>query len=415
MNVHEQFKKKYAVKAHRQHVIISHNPSTIDQNEDLEVRIPNLGEGDVIIPSSLELSFDIELTSTANTRHVVNNMCKALITKLDINYEGNEIQSIQNFDIFQIYRDMWISKHDQSLLVPQGLDAEGKINKVRVGAHGAAAAADAKENAVAAAYSKNFSIPIGSYFELTKHLPTVMINDRLSFILRFAPYGSIINDPGTGSGGSAKAADGTYKISKICLEFDKITSAAKANEARAVLEDISLPIERILCHRKIPFNKSDTTWNINVNMESESLTGLLLFFKDDAKMKQYDMKHSEFYNPLITKVSVGVESEPNQLYTHGMNSKHMYKSAYGYFGKENTAMNMGEFFTNGYCLFVDFRAIADNKLHGGGRRLKNTSDGVSLEITKKADESGKITCYVFVVQDAQLNFANGRFESLQYA
>ena len=64
--------------------------------------------------------------------------------------------------------------------------------------------------------------------------------------------------------------------------------------------------------------------------------------------------------------------------------------------KRNTAMNMGEFFTNGYCLFVDFRAIADNKLHGGGRRLKNVSTGVSLAITKKADGSGKITCYVFV-------------------
>ena len=199
MNVHEQFKKK-DMRLKRIDNMSSYRTIQVQSigNQDLEVRIPNLGADDVIIPSSLELSFDIDLTSTANTRHVVNNMCKAIITKLDIKYEGNEIQSIQNFNIFQIYKDRWISKHDQSLLVPQGLDAEGNINKVRVGANGAAAAADAKENAVAAAYSKNFSIPIGSYFELTKYLPTVMINDRLSFILRFAPYGDIIIDPGTG-------------------------------------------------------------------------------------------------------------------------------------------------------------------------------------------------------------------------
>ena len=50
----------------RQKVIVTHNPSKIDQNHLLLVRFPNLGSDDVIIPGMVNLSFNIELTSSAN-------------------------------------------------------------------------------------------------------------------------------------------------------------------------------------------------------------------------------------------------------------------------------------------------------------------------------------------------------------
>ena len=46
----------------RQTVIVTHNPSEIDQNQLLLVRFPNLGSDDVIIPGTANLSFNIELT-----------------------------------------------------------------------------------------------------------------------------------------------------------------------------------------------------------------------------------------------------------------------------------------------------------------------------------------------------------------
>ena len=44
----------------RQKVIVTHNPSVIDQAQDLLVRFPNLGSDDVIIPGMVNLSFNIE-------------------------------------------------------------------------------------------------------------------------------------------------------------------------------------------------------------------------------------------------------------------------------------------------------------------------------------------------------------------
>ena len=54
------------IKGTRQKVIVTHNPSEIDQAQELLVRFPNLGSDDVIIPGMANLSFNIELTSTVD-------------------------------------------------------------------------------------------------------------------------------------------------------------------------------------------------------------------------------------------------------------------------------------------------------------------------------------------------------------
>ena len=47
------------MKGSRQKVIVTHSPSEIDQNQLLLVRFPNLGSDDVIVPGTVNLSFDI--------------------------------------------------------------------------------------------------------------------------------------------------------------------------------------------------------------------------------------------------------------------------------------------------------------------------------------------------------------------
>ena len=67
----------------RQKVIVTHNPSEIDQNQLLLVRFPNLGNDDVIMPGTVNLSFNIELTSTADpNRILVNNIGRAIIKEI---------------------------------------------------------------------------------------------------------------------------------------------------------------------------------------------------------------------------------------------------------------------------------------------------------------------------------------------
>ena len=88
----------------RQKIIVTHNPSVIDQNQDLLVRFPSLGNDDVIIPGMANLSFNTELTSTTDpNRTLVSNIGRTIIKKLAVKFEGNEILSIDNYDLFACY------------------------------------------------------------------------------------------------------------------------------------------------------------------------------------------------------------------------------------------------------------------------------------------------------------------------
>ena len=58
----------HRIKGTRQKIIVTHNPCEINQNQLLEVRFPNLGSEDVIIPGTANLSFNIELSSTADPK-----------------------------------------------------------------------------------------------------------------------------------------------------------------------------------------------------------------------------------------------------------------------------------------------------------------------------------------------------------
>ena len=52
----------------RQKVIVTHNHSEIGQNQLLMVKFPNLASDDVIVPGTVNLSFNIELTSTTDPK-----------------------------------------------------------------------------------------------------------------------------------------------------------------------------------------------------------------------------------------------------------------------------------------------------------------------------------------------------------
>ena len=62
------------VKGIRQSVVVTNNPSTIDQNQQLLVRFPNVGAQDVIVPGTARLAFTISLDSIDANWTVVQNL-----------------------------------------------------------------------------------------------------------------------------------------------------------------------------------------------------------------------------------------------------------------------------------------------------------------------------------------------------
>ena len=52
LNPERSLRTSRGIKGSRQKVIVTHNPSEIDQNQLLLVRFPNFGSNDVIVPGT---------------------------------------------------------------------------------------------------------------------------------------------------------------------------------------------------------------------------------------------------------------------------------------------------------------------------------------------------------------------------
>ena len=70
----------------------------------------------------VNLSFNTELTSTADAkRTLVCNVGRAIIKKLAVKFEMNEIMSIDDFDVFVCYRDLWKTASEKRNAIRQGI------------------------------------------------------------------------------------------------------------------------------------------------------------------------------------------------------------------------------------------------------------------------------------------------------
>ena len=77
-------------------------------------------------------------------------------------------------------------------------------------------------------------------------------------------------------------------------------------------------------------------------------------------------------------------------------------------------LSLGEYLVNKYALWLDFRMIYENFLHGTGRHIENASEGITLQIEKKAESAAALNAYIYLIIDAQLSIQNGAYVSAMY-
>ena len=288
--------------------------------------------------------------------------------------EGNEIISIDDYDILYSYYDCWKCTNYRLNAVFQGIvEADGQTeNPIKHRINATDKANNAKDQTVASIYDNKFCIP--SDFEiLESRLPLYQygLGSRLTYELTFPDYSDVIK---------AMNPDATYTISNISLKFDTIINASLASQIRTEYKKSSILYDRILRARIIPLNNSDTSFSVDINSPSKSLKGLLLIFTKERSATKFSRDTEEFFNPKITKVEVTVEGVPNELYAQNMEYRHQYDEIVKHFAegllKEAGAIqkdlqlhniNITSYYTDKYALWLDFRTIDDNRLHGSGR------------------------------------------------
>ena len=123
----------------------------------------------------------------------MSNIGRAIINELAVKFEGKEILSIDNYDVFACYRDLWKTKSEKRNAVQQGIistdgDLTPSCMKLRINA-GNKDATNAQDKAIADTYRNKFIIPL-DFEMLDSAMPyyQVRLRNRLSYELKFNNY-----------------------------------------------------------------------------------------------------------------------------------------------------------------------------------------------------------------------------------
>ena len=212
------------------------------------------------------MTFNISLVGTDVNRTLVKILGRNIIRKLVVKLEGNEIISIDDYDILYSYYDCWKCSTERINAVFQGIvDADGQTeNAIKHRINACDKANNAKDQTVASIFDNKFCIRLDFEF-LKSSFPLYQygLGSRLTYELTFADYSDVIK---------ASNPDATYTISNISLEFDTVINASLASQIRTEYMKSSVLYDRILRARIIPLNDSSTSFSVDINSPSKSLT-----------------------------------------------------------------------------------------------------------------------------------------------
>ena len=122
----------------------------------------------------------------------MSNIGRAIVKKLAVKFKGNEIISLDDFDVLACYQDLWKTKSEKRNAIQQGIISKDSCKenciKLRINA-GDKNASNAQDKAIADAYRNKFIIPL-DFEMLDSAAPYYQagLRNRLCYELTFNDY-----------------------------------------------------------------------------------------------------------------------------------------------------------------------------------------------------------------------------------
>ena len=404
-------KQPFGLKAETTLQRITFTPSSANPGETLYINIPKLSGNNVIVPGSVRLAFNIDVGGHADNT-LVNNLGRNLVSNFKVVLDGETLQDTKRYDLFMTYHDLFLPKNERTKRLKQGMSAPN-MRKLRTGA-GDADTADAGQVVLGKIYSNRYHIPINHPI-LDNHgvFHPRSLRETLTFEITLAPVLDIVNS-------SDVSTAPTYTLKNLELEYSSISSDYLAQEASAAYASgKGFYYENILLHKTFEISKpDDSVINEHINVSRRSMTGILCLFNEIPTAGTRDAE--KFINPAMLSVAININGMPNKLYSKNMITTDFYDSIMK--RMEPQSAHVGDsivkplsfYAGNMFGLWIDLRTFPDEVIHGGGFSLDTSTDGVKLEIRRKAGGSGKVTCFIYVVSDALVEVMNNGLASIKY-
>ena len=213
-------KAPYAVKR------ITFNPSEANPGERLEVRVPKLNKKEVLVPGSLALRFDIDLSGGHANNYLVQNVSRALVSQQVVKFGGTTLDEIVDYDVYKIFTDLFLPEETRGNMVSEGIQSK-KLSQIRSGAGDKPTTGVDAENKLEEVYGKKYRINLDHQI-LTDHgvFYSQALYTDLVFELVLAPAEQVVK-------GSDKIKL-QYKLKNIQLEYEMVCSGDLADDATSV-------------------------------------------------------------------------------------------------------------------------------------------------------------------------------------
>ena len=263
------------------------NPSEANPGERLEVRVPKLNKNEVLVPGSLALRFDIDLSGGHANNYLVQNVSRAPVSQQVVKFGGETLVDIVDFDVYKIFTDLFLPEETRRNMVAEGIQSK-KLSQIRSGAGDKPTTGVDAENKLEKVYGKKYRINLDHQI-MTDHgvfYPQALYTD-LVFELVLAPADQVVLGP-----------DKTklkYKLANIQLEYEMISSEQLANEATSVYESgKEIAYDHVSHNSKKRVNSPNELVNIKVDSLRRSMKGILLLFVEPYTAGREIRKNTAF-------------------------------------------------------------------------------------------------------------------------
>jgi len=98
--------------------------------ETLYVHVPKLNENEVVVPGSLSLRFDTDLSGGHANNFLVQNVTRALVSKMVAKFAGTILQDTVGYDILKIFEDLFLSQEQHDNILLEEIQSED-LSKIR--------------------------------------------------------------------------------------------------------------------------------------------------------------------------------------------------------------------------------------------------------------------------------------------
>ena len=95
-----EHRTQFAFKVKREHISKVNMPNSAYPSQHIDIELPHGSRGHVVVPDTVKITFNLDITSTDKARSVVNNVGRALVKKKVLMLGSKEIDTINNSNIY---------------------------------------------------------------------------------------------------------------------------------------------------------------------------------------------------------------------------------------------------------------------------------------------------------------------------